>query len=281
MDGGRPREPQGGLSTPGRGAGGSLLLELLLGLLRRRLALLAPAETFVGSSDLLFNLLSASRRRPSPSSPAHARWGGEGRGGRARYTNIRGAASRLWAEGKGCSAAGWGEGQVVVVGRRLRERYASRNRLNATARTAASSFPSARRSSTAENPSVDRRAGRPKSEPLAAPAPCCATSAMGYVPRSDLTVRAPQQGPGQRSKALGSAQLALQLPFQGLKESTPGKACRAACACDSLSPTGAKKDFSSSFGPGAAQTKAKAKASSLLERAAPDSELKKNSHEQY
>ena len=36
-------------------------------------------------------------------------------------------------------------------------------------------------------------------------------------------MRAPQQGPGQRSKALGSAQLALQLPFQGLKESTPGK----------------------------------------------------------
>jgi len=153
---------------------------------------------------------------------------------------------------------------VVVVGRRLRERYASRNRLNATARTAASSFPSARRSSTAENPSVDR-AGRPKSELLAAPAPCCATSAMGYVPRSDLTVRAPQQGPGQRSKALGSAQLALQLPFQGLKESTPGKACRAACACDSLSSTHVKKDFSSSFGPGAAQTKAKAKASSLLD----------------
>jgi len=88
VDGGRPREPQGGLSTPGRGAGGSLLLELLLGLLRRRLALLAPAETFVGSSDLLFNLLSASRRRPSPSSPAHARWGGEG-GSRALHEHTR------------------------------------------------------------------------------------------------------------------------------------------------------------------------------------------------
>ena len=46
---------------------------------------------------------------------------------------------------------------------------------------------------------------------------------MGYVPRSDLTVRAPQQGPGQRSKALGSAQLALPLPFEGLLKESTGK----------------------------------------------------------
>ena len=154
---------------------------------------------------------------------------------------------------------------MVVVGRRLRERYASRNRLNATARTAASSFPSARRSSTAENPSVDR--GR-SAEVRTAGSPGTVLRHQRYgvraQERSDRASAAArpwaaQQGPGQRAACSTAA-----IPRAERKHA--GKACRERCLlAGPLSPTGAKKDFSSSFGPGAAQTKAKAKASSLLD----------------